>query len=169
MIVRRAALLVGVLPLLALAGCGGTPAETGVASANVGTAKTATPSPTTSSDPLKFAQCMRENGVDMKDPDSSGRVSVMARGDKGQMEKAHKACGKYMQGGGMNKGRANDPKAQDAMLAFTKCMREQGIEMADPGAEGGAIKIQRPKGSEEEFEKAMKSCEEHLPGRPGTP
>jgi hypothetical protein len=172
MTVRRAVLLVGVLPLFALAGCGQSQTGTGVATANDGTAaaQSAGPSPTVSSDPLKFAQCMRENGIQMDDPDGSGQIRIMAKNeDKEKMEKAQKECGKYLQGGKLGNA-ANDPKVQDAMVKFAECMRKNGVDMPDPEANGGGVKITRPRGGDSEaFEKARKACEEFLPGRPGTP
>ncbi|GAA5060108.1 hypothetical protein HNP84_004968 [Thermocatellispora tengchongensis] len=165
---RRAALLVGALPLLALAGCGGEPAEVGVASVTGerGSAgATATPSPSGSSDPYKFAQCMREHGIDMEDPDSSGRIKITYKGgDRKKMEEAQRACGKYLQGGGIGKGRP-DAKAQDQLLKFVRCMREQGIDMEDPKTDGGALMIVKPKGvSPEKMEQAQKACEHLMPG-----
>jgi hypothetical protein len=164
---RRTALLVGVFPILALAGCGGAPAEVGVASVAKTGGASPEASPSTSPDPLKFAQCMRENGVKMADPEAGGPVRVDGRGmDKGVMEKAQKACGKYM-GGGEGKGRI-DPKDQDKLLAFVKCMRENGVDMPDPEIKGGSVMMRRPEGGDDAaMEKAQKACEDHLPGRPG--
>ncbi|MEU4834473.1 hypothetical protein [Streptosporangium sp. NPDC023615] len=167
---RRAALLVGVLAVLAPASCGEAPAGGGVASV----ADTGEPppgvspsaSPTASPDPLAFARCMRENGIDMADPEPGGpaRINVRSK-DKGALEKAHKACSRYM-GGGEGRGRV-DPEAHDRLLAFARCMRENGVDMADPEPGDGRVMIRRPEGGEEASEKAHKACERHLPGRPG--
>ncbi|GLW07910.1 hypothetical protein Misp01_30400 [Microtetraspora sp. NBRC 13810] len=168
MTVRRAILLVGMLPVLAVVGCGTTGAGAGVASlaTAASTPGAAAPSPTASSDPLKFAQCMRENGVDMKDP-VDGRIQIRAKGaDQGLMEAAQKACGKYLQGGKLDA--RQDPEARDRLVKFAECMRKNGVDMEDPDfADGGGIKITRPKGGDSEaFETAMKTCQELLPGRP---
>ena len=48
---------------------------------------------------LKFAQCMRSRGVNLPDPDSSGRIpdpaSVGINQGSPQFEAANQACGKY--------------------------------------------------------------------------
>ncbi|MFI6511047.1 hypothetical protein ACIBCT_25865 [Streptosporangium sp. NPDC050855] len=167
---RRAALLVGVLAALAPAGCGQAPTGGGVASVadTVRPSSGASPSvsPSASPDPLAFARCMRENGIDMADPEPGGPARIHVRGkDKGAVEKAHKACSKYM-GGGEGKARV-DPEAHDRLLAFARCMREHGVDMADPVPGDGRVMIKRPEGGEAASEKAHKACEHHLPGRPG--
>ncbi|GAA2985438.1 hypothetical protein GCM10017559_01230 [Streptosporangium longisporum] len=111
---------------------------------------------------------MRENGIDMADPEPGGPARIHVGGkDKGAVEKAHKACSKYM-GGGEGAARV-DPEAHDRLLAFAKCMREHGVDMADPVPGDGRVMIKRPEGGEAASEKAHKACEHHLPGRPGGP
>ncbi|WP_248958283.1 hypothetical protein [Sphaerisporangium perillae] len=168
MTVRRLAMVIAALPVLALAGCGGTAKDTGIASVAGRGSSGAAPSasPTTSSDPLKFAQCMREHGIDMEDPKDTGDGKVSLRintGDKNKVEAAQKVCGKYMQRGG---GRLNEdnPQTRDAMLQFARCMREHGVDMADPKPGEG---LTVPKGTNPragKFEAAHKACEKHLPG-----
>jgi hypothetical protein len=49
----------------------------------------------------RFAQCMRENGVDMPDPDPDGRLKVPYRGvDRSRIEKARDACKALLPGTG---------------------------------------------------------------------
>jgi hypothetical protein len=101
---------------------------------------------------LKFAKCMREHGVDMPDPtrDSNGGIKITARSRAGGtarndagMKAAQDACGKYMKRGG---GETMDPKRQaemqDAMLAYARCMRKEGINMPDPKFDGGGVQFQ---------------------------
>ncbi|MFC4531127.1 hypothetical protein [Sphaerisporangium dianthi] len=170
MTVRRLALVFASLPVLALAGCGGQVKGTGVASADGGPSgqAAATASPTTSSDPLKFAQCMREHGIDMKDP-VDGKIQIkVQKGQQEKMEAAQKACGNFMQGG-KRMGEA-DPEARDAMLKYARCMREHGIDMPDPKpGEGMFLKMPKNGGAEAEkkLEAAQKECEPYLPGAGG--
>ncbi|WP_204045638.1 hypothetical protein [Acrocarpospora phusangensis] len=160
---RIAALIA--IPLF-LAACGNQAPETGVASA-VGTsaAATATPSPTSSGDPLKFAQCMRENGVDMPDPEPGGN-QVMIRQKKGQegvTEKALKACEKYRPV--IDASKIDDSELQDAMLKFAQCMRDNGVDMPDPQVDGGRVRIGGP-GMDPESpttQKAMEACRDAMP------
>ncbi|MFE6281725.1 hypothetical protein [Streptomyces sp. NPDC057877] len=61
---------------------------------------------------------------------------------------------------------AADAQAQDDMTAkFVECLREQGVDVADPG-EGGGIRVQgrMPK---EEVDAAMEACREFSPGQQG--
>jgi hypothetical protein len=55
---------------------------------------------------------------------------------------------------------------EEAMLAYTECMRDHGIEMEDPrpagGEGGGAIVAQAPEGDDEEFQAAQAECERLL-------
>ncbi|MDH2427482.1 hypothetical protein [Sphaerisporangium sp. TRM90804] len=167
MTVRRLALVAGVLPVLVLAGCGAAEAPQVASASGAKGSAAASPSasPAVSSDPLKFAQCMREHGIDMKDPEQGGRISIkIKKGDEGKLDTAQKACGKYMQGGGDGPGR-DDPAVRDAMLKFAACMRAEGLDVPDPEPGKGGIRIRRDDSvSEEVFERAHKKCEHFMPG-----
>src|SRR5919108_3954615 len=165
--------------LLALAACGGGGDSGGVASlggsSQSGTNGTRT---TGSKDPqeaaLEFAKCMRQHGVDMPDPevDSKGRIRVRVGGPGGKaggldpkkLNEAQQACGHLMRGGGVGPGRS-DPKVQDAMLAFARCMREHGIDMPDPTGDGLVFNSRRGQGpdpSSSKFKEAEQACDHHL-------
>ena len=120
---------------------------------------------------LEFARCMREHGVDMPDPevDSQGRMrfniggpgSTGDRPDPKKLEAAQQACG-HLMGGGDGPGRL-DPEAQDAMLAFARCMREHGIDMPDPTGDGLLLKSERgPDPRSAKFKEAKRACDHHL-------
>ncbi len=47
---------------------------------------------------------------------------------------------------------------EEAQLAFAECMREHGIDMPDPGADGG-IQIMATPETEDEMEAAMEECQ----------
>jgi hypothetical protein len=127
----------------------------------------------------KFAQCMRDNGVDMKDPSGDGRVEIRASakpGGKGgpgkapvidgKVEAAQKKCSHLMPNGG----KPPKPKPEELakMRAFSKCMRDNGIsEFPDPDPDGG-IKIQAGKGTglnpeSQKFKNAQKACSKYSP------
>ena len=175
---RRTPLL---LCLLALAGCAGPARTPGVATADGG----ATPSAVASSggsaggskdgDALKFAQCMRANGLPwFKDPepDQKGiRISVPAGTDKAKVDAAMKICRQYLPNGG------EPPKLDPAAIAklreFSKCMRANGVpDFPDPKADGG-IEIREGAGVDidpesESFRNAERACEQYRPqGRAG--
>ncbi|MFB4283648.1 hypothetical protein ACBJ59_50690 [Nonomuraea sp. MTCD27] len=161
---------------LALAGCAGTAApDDGVVSAG-GAPAAATPSatPSASLDPqeaaLKFAQCMREHGVDMPDP-QGGRIQLkIPEGmDQKKVDKAHEECRPIMESVVRDQG-APDARDYDQMVKFAQCMRKQGIDMPDPKP-GEGMRIQMKGGSKEKIEAARKACEQHAPGfaKKGTP
>ncbi|WP_146607429.1 hypothetical protein [Spongiactinospora gelatinilytica] len=167
--VRRAVVLTGVVAALsALTACGQQASSSGVASvAGTGRAgASASPSPSVSADPAKFARCMREHGIKINESKGGGMVTArVTKGDKTKMEEAHKACGKYIEGAIAE--RMNDPKTHDAMVKFAACMRENGIDMPDPQPGKGfpalAKPAKRPRG-DAAMEKAVKACQDHLPG-----
>jgi hypothetical protein len=124
---------------------------------------------------LDFARCMRSHGVDMPDPevDSKGRVRVTVgdRAGKGsppdprKLDAAQQACGHLLANGAAGPGKL-DPKAQDAMLAFARCMRAHGIDMPDPTGNGLLFNSERGQGQGPDpgsstFKKAERACD-HL-------
>jgi hypothetical protein len=135
---------------------------------------------------LAYARCMRENGVDMPDPQvttgSGGEVKIDQQGgapvSKEKMNAADAACRHFMAAAGPNgQGPAMSAEDQDKVLAFAKCMREHGVDMADPDFSGGGFAI-RAGGSTQSggagpkddpaFETAQAACSSLLPGKIGT-
>ncbi|MEV0203128.1 hypothetical protein [Nonomuraea sp. NPDC050691] len=161
-------LLATVCAAAALTACAAkAPASDGVVSASGATASPGA-SASASMDPrtaqLKFAQCMREHGVEMDDPEPGGGIRIKSRkGDEAKMQEAQKACGHFMEAAiGDAKGKM-DPKARDNALKFAQCMREHGIDMKDPS--DGRIEINVPAGtSEEKVKAAHEACKEFEPG-----
>ncbi|GAA3446674.1 hypothetical protein [Planomonospora venezuelensis] len=157
---------------LALTACSGSePGGDGVASAAGGTAKpTASASSSAPADPqeaqLKFAQCMREHGVDMEDPDGSGRVRIKAGpGDQAETEKAMKECQPLMENAVKDRG-PQSPQDRDRMLKYAQCMREHGVDMPDPGPDG-RMQLRLTPGNEQKLEEAEEACREFAPGAGG--
>ncbi|WP_106585925.1 hypothetical protein [Murinocardiopsis flavida] len=65
-------------------------------------------------------------------------------------------------GGGAVGGRDAGSETQDAMLKFTECMRDNGVDMPDPkGGEGMMPAV--PLKSSGKDKEAMDKCEKHLP------
>jgi hypothetical protein len=93
---------------------------------------------------LSYAACMRQNGVDMKDPtfDADGNVAAGGGGFRAQgidprstaFQTAQKACGSIIQGIDFGPGRRRnfDPtKLQAAFNDFTACLRDKGVQVND--------------------------------------
>jgi hypothetical protein len=109
--------------LIALGGCASAPAEAG------GT--TATPSAGTEQG-VKFAGCMRENGVaDFPDPDATGQFQYGVSVTPDVWQKAVDACKDLQPPGTLSSDRS--PEEQAAALGFAACMRENGVpDFPDP-------------------------------------
>jgi hypothetical protein len=127
----------------------------------------------------QFARCMREQGVDMPDPESAGgggdgggmsiRLGDPANGgpDKALVDAAMKQCKHLLPNGGEPP--KLDPAQVEQMRQFAKCMREHGIsDFPDPG-DGGGIMIQGAgPGSDldpnsAKFKAAQQACEKYAP------
>ena len=125
---------------------------------------------------LAFARCMREHGVDMPDPDTSGGNGVVTFSagavgagkldpEDNQFQEAHEACKDLMgDAGPMNMSPEQQQEMQDQALAFSRCMREHGVNMPDPtfGGKGEMMmKIGPDDGLDPEdpkFQDAQQAC-----------
>jgi hypothetical protein len=130
---------------------------------------------------LKFAQCMREHGVDMPDPASSGgrqqfKVGPGEDTTPEEFEEANKACEKYMKD--VEPPELSEEQQQEfkeAALAHARCMREHGIEnFPDPTfGENGEAQVRIVKGSgidpeDPDFKEAEEACADKMPEGPST-
>jgi hypothetical protein len=109
---------------------------------------------------VEFAECMREHGIDMPDPQVGEGGGVVIAGpaggqpgdgssseaDREELEAADEACQPILE-----EARASmpepDPEQQAEMqeqaLEFAECMREHGIDMPDPVfGEGGRVSVE---------------------------
>lgn len=122
---------------------------------------------------LKYAQCMREHGIDMADPEPGQRGLRLAPPEGVSPQKmgaADEACRKFLDAVEPPQLSEEEKKEfQEAALAHSRCMREHGIDFPDPTFDenGGAqIRIGRGSGINPEspkFQEAQKACESKLP------
>jgi hypothetical protein len=122
---------------------------------------------------LKYAQCMREHGIDMADPQPGQRGLRLAPPEgvsPQKMGRADEACRKFLDAvKPPEMSEAQKKEFQEAALAHSRCMREHGIDFPDPTFDenGGAqIRIGRGSGINPEspkFQAAQKDCESKLP------
>jgi hypothetical protein len=151
----------GVAVLTMLAACGSASPSAQVASlaeTQSGGATTTTTGATSQADTqqamLDFAQCMREHGIDMPDPqfgeNGQAAFTVGAEGtpaDKAKLDAAQAACQSYL-----DKVKSNAPPLDPAkieaekqkLLDFAQCMRDHGIDFPDPqiSTDGGGLQVQ---------------------------
>jgi len=179
----RTALVLGLLLVLGptVTGCGKPGGGDGVASAG-GTPTASASSGTGNGKPdpvkdqenfLKYAQCMRDKGIDMPDPQMDGggiSMSIPQGTDKAKVDAANEQCKQFLPNGG--EPMKADPEMQEKMRKFAQCMRENGIaDFPDPGEDGG-IRIDGNQGGldpqSEAFKKAEAACKDFQPKRPGS-
>jgi len=167
-------LALGLMLTLVSAGCGGKRDDgTGVATAQNGAA-TASAGPTTKPTrdpdaPLKFAKCMREQGLTwFPDPDPNGGMAIKVPNgvDPKKMDAAHEACKQYAPG--MDGDAKPDPQMLENMRQMAKCMRANGVpKFPDPEPGGGGIRIDGDKvgmgPGDPTFDKAEQKCSKYMP------
>lgn len=181
---------------LVLSACGGAAADSGdgVASLDESSATTVVEE---NVDPeaaaIEFTACMRENGVEMEDPtvDEDGNVIPGQPTDLPDPEErqaggagpggaigeelggAFEACGDLLEGTTFGFTEVDQTELQDQLLDLAQCLRDEGLDVADPdlsGApgEGGGFTVDI---DDPEMQAAMEQCEEFLPnfggGGPG--
>ncbi|WP_059005809.1 hypothetical protein [Streptomyces specialis] len=112
-----------------------------------------------------FAECLRENGVDVPDPDpETGEIDFQAavgNGDRDALMVAFEACRDLAPDQLMEERAEPTDEQFAAMEEFAVCMRENGVDLPDPepgvGFQPGAVDPSVPG-----WDEALASCEEHL-------
>ena len=116
---------------------------------------------------LKFAECMREHGVDMPDPSPGGGVRMNGEGlSEDQMEAAQSACQKWMDmAEPEDGGKELTEEEKQSFLDMAACMRDRGYNFPDPEFDGGRVtqKIEKGDGDlpgpdDPAFQKDMEEC-----------
>lgn len=88
---------------------------------------------------LKFAECMRGEGVDMPDPSTDGTGQALPLGDEAT-EAAARTCHDSVGPAPSVDGRS-DQEIRDQDLEVAQCLRDAGYDVADPRGEGDAMSI----------------------------
>jgi hypothetical protein len=175
---RHPSLLVAVVGALALGACGSSNGNGGAGGGTSNDDKAFQGA-------LKYAQCMRDHGIDMPDPQRVGNGGIKqtmkagANVSNAKMQAAQKDCQKYMSvGGGRTLSAGERAKVQNAMLDYAKCMRAHGVDMPDPkfNNSGGGVTFQLggpgktggstggPNPESPAFKKADEACHSKLAG-----
>jgi hypothetical protein len=160
--------------LAALSACGGASDDSGgVASVNGGAATaaaSASPSADSAAQALKFAQCMRDNGVpDFPDPGPNGGFSgaMSNRLDEPAVEKALRACRSELPGA--RRDALADPEVQEKLRQLAQCLRDEGYDVPDPDPNNpagmlGAGGLDR---TDPKLRQAIEACQEKVGFAPG--
>ena len=133
---------------------------------------------------LKWAQCMRDHGINVSDSglvtnngpaDGGGRAPAgQTQGSGNSTDDQHfqdaiNACKKYAPNGGQGPARI-DQRQIDAATKFAQCMRDHGIPMQDPqtSSDGGiSMKIGGDPSSgidpnSDQFKQAQQACQHFM-------
>jgi hypothetical protein len=129
-----------------------------------------------------FAECMRKGGVDVRE-DSAGGLQMRVGGGVTplKVDKIQRDCARKTGGdpGGRKLSKAEQAKFLDEALKFARCMRAHGVNMPDPQADGGGIKMTMRAGGgngntgagidprSPAFQSAQKECGRFMPGGKG--
>jgi hypothetical protein len=124
------------------AGCSSEPAENGNAGSSGGDDNA-----TNRDKAMKFAECMRDNGVsEFPDPDASGELTIDGVLNGSSLDpstpawkEAMRAC-KDLQPSGFTGDHDVSDEEQEARLEFAQCIRDNGVEdFPDPTRDGPLV------------------------------
>ena len=160
----RMALALGLLATMAVTGCAAP--DTGDEVATAGGAPTPSSSAAAKTDqdaPLKFSQCMREQGLTwFPDPNPGGQMTIkIPKGtDKAKVDAATEACKQWAPDAGRPE--KADPEMLEQARKLSQCMRDNGVtNFPDPDPNGNmhidGAKVGMGPG-DPTFDKADKAC-----------
>jgi hypothetical protein len=161
----RGLVALGLVLAAALSGCG---AEEGddVASAS-GTTATSTEQLSEEEQAVKFAQCLREHGIEVEDP-VDGQMPAVPQGaaTDEELEAAEEACREYQ--GGTPKTKQVSEEDLAKLREMSQCMRDHGYpNFPDPDPDKGGIILGDDSGidlNDPKVQQAQQEC-----GMEGTP
>lgn len=133
--------LLAAFGLLGAACSGGSVSGDAVASLDGTTGDTSTTTTTVDTEQamLEFAQCLRDNGIEIEDPsvDANGnlrfaRPSNPESVDRETLQAARTVCAPILEGVALGLQRVDRTQIEDTVYEYAACMRENGYDMPDP-------------------------------------
>ena len=177
---RNVSILVLMLVLaLVAAACSNSDGSSNVASIDTGTADASEqlerdPTEETETAMLAFTQCLRDQGIDVEDPtmDADGNMqlppinltSVVEGTDPEapmpDIDAIISPCEEHLAGIVTTAGPGGMIDVEDMFLAYSECMRSNGVDLPDPdfSSNGGVIDLGSDGGDGATFEAADKEC-----------
>jgi hypothetical protein len=127
---------------------------------------------------LAFAACLRDEGLDIDDPDIDAEGNLVAPSmhtigaetlDMSAVHSAFDACRGFLDSVAFGLSSEDLTGREDELLAFAVCMRENGYDMPDPDFSGEGHSGAGPFGDaidtdDPDFLTAVKSCESIVGG-----
>jgi hypothetical protein len=128
-------------------------------------------------DLASWAACMRDNGIDMPDPDPDGKLNGAPEIEKGSPEaalydQAEQACGPIDAFSGDSEPPEPMSDAElEQWLDWAACMRDQGVDMQDPDPETNMPPepVRDPTLAPGLVDGAMEACTDSLPASATAP
>ncbi|WP_046471621.1 hypothetical protein [Allosalinactinospora lopnorensis] len=112
---------------------------------------------------LEFTQCMRDNGVDMPDPEGNGAVPALPApqdGGSGPESKALRECEELLP---VDENAPSEEELHERNLEMAQCLREEGLDIDDPKkGEGLGIPVEEG----DEVTKMVQRCQEETGNEP---
>lgn len=127
---------------------------------------------------LAFEDCLRDEGLDVRS-DGNGRFAIRATarpGSSGEAmsssDRAFETCRRKTGWAPKPPSEAQQQEMRERGLAFAQCMREHGVDMADPSADG-RMTLSVERGESATVRRAQEACDElmggAMPASPGEP
>ncbi|MCO1656492.1 hypothetical protein [Pseudonocardia humida] len=136
---RRTLFITAAVPLLLLVGGGGAVAAAAPAAPTLAPMTDPDPSDDQEERIRQFAQCLRDNGVDLPDPaEADGSVHIeIGPDEKAAFDDALEACAAFAPA----RGRAVelDPALRERFEEFHECLSDHGVDLPGPGPGAGGI------------------------------
>jgi hypothetical protein len=118
---------------------------------------------------LKFVECMRENGVEMDDPEPGGGIRLRVEPDTAAIaEQAQAICQPILDQAAAGDGGTGPEGNYDQMLAAAQCMRDKGYDYPDPEQDSAGRITQRFRADagadvdREQLESDQQACQEQV-------
>jgi hypothetical protein len=155
------AVLIAAAVIATATGCGGADGGDGGA-ARQGARQSAAPN--VDDQMLAYARCMRAHGVNMPDPGDEDTAYSKPAGGAAALRAAQEACRKYapakMQGG------PDNPAAHDSLVALARCLRKNGVNVADPQP-GEDLRLPPGSSRDQRTQELLKTCDKPGKGTAG--
>ena len=119
---------------------------------------------------LEFTECMRAKGVDMPDPQPGDEAIEIADPNDPATKQAERACNPKLDKVAQDVTPEVEEEFREGWLAFTACMREEGIDLADPEFLGPGkmhLGIAGIDTASPAFEAAQEACGDEAPEMTG--
>jgi len=115
---------------------------------------------------IKYAQCLREHGLNVPDPEPGKGFQLKVGPESGlsreQVDKAMEECKQYNPQGDA----APNPEQEENGREFAACMRKNGVEsFPDPKPGQRGIMIGPESGNDPDFDKAQQTCQPIMAGK----